>query len=413
MAWVKAKCIKHFLPLALLTAITLALVWPDPGTEIGSWKVGSFKVVQTFNVCTIFFVSGMSLKTQEIKEALRAYPAMIYGFVAILGLTPLVGFLPLEIPFQPKEFRVGLAIFCCVPTTLTSGVTLATQAKANTVLALMLTVGTNLLGIVTVPFMMGLVLNGADVSLDALDLLFKLGLTIFLPLAVGKVFRDSVAAVPPFMMANKVLMGFVNNGSLAFVVFQVASRSADSITSVPADRIFPVIAAGVCLHGIYFAFNGVVTEGLQRAGLISWKERKAVWLLTSQKTLPVSMTILTYLSEEDVGNHGLIAVPMIVGHLSQLFIDAYIAGKWAEMDEKANKSASQSAPKPVDDVQMKKSELFDNPNFDTDTLNGDDADFDANAAKFDTNAAAISAAFNTNAAKYEANPVPASNAEVV
>jgi sodium/bile acid cotransporter 7 len=48
------------------------------------------------------------------------------------------------------------------------------------------------------------------------------------------------------------------------------------------------------------------------------------------------MTILTYLSEEDVGNHGLIAIPMIVSHLSQLFIDAYIAGKWAEMDEKAN-----------------------------------------------------------------------------
>jgi sodium/bile acid cotransporter 7 len=105
-------------------------------------------------------------------------------------------------------------------------------------LALMLTVGTNLLGIVTVPFMMGLVLNGADVSLDALDLLFKLGLTIFIPLAVGKVLRDSVAAVPLFMTANKVLMGFVNNGSLAFVVFQEASRSADSITSLPADRYF-------------------------------------------------------------------------------------------------------------------------------------------------------------------------------
>ena len=102
----------------------------------------------------------------------------------------------------------------------------------------MLTVGTNLLGIVTMPFMLGLVLNGANVSLDALDLLFPLGLTIFLPLAVGKVFRDSVAAVPLFMRANKVLMGIVNNGSLAFVVFQVASRSADSITGVPADRYF-------------------------------------------------------------------------------------------------------------------------------------------------------------------------------
>jgi hypothetical protein len=43
----------------------------------------------------------------------------------------------------------------------------------------------------------------------------------------------------------------------------------------------------------------------------------------------------------------------------------------------------------VDDVQMKKSEVFDNPNFDTDTLNGEDADFDANIAKFDTNICGI------------------------
>ena len=43
------------------------------------------------------------------------------------------------------------------------------------------------------------------------------------------------------------------------------------------------------------------------------------------------MTILTYLSEDDVGDHGLVAIPMIIGHMSQLFIDSYISLKWAEM----------------------------------------------------------------------------------
>eukprot|EP00976_Prorocentrum_cordatum_P040646 825210-Prorocentrum_minimum.AAC.1 len=51
-------------------------------------------------------------------------------------------------------------------------------------------------------------------------------------------------------------------------------------------RIFPIIGAGIVLHAIYFTFNGAVTEGMQRGGLMEWKERKAVWLLTSQKTLP-------------------------------------------------------------------------------------------------------------------------------
>lgn len=53
--------------------------------------------------------------------------------------------------------------------------------------------------------------------------------------------------------------------------------------------------------------------------------------------LQVAMTVLTYLSEDDVGNHGLVAIPMIVGHMSQLFIDSYISGKWAEAADKEAK----------------------------------------------------------------------------
>lgn len=99
------------------------------------------------------------------------------------------------------------------------------QAKGNTALALLLTVGSNLLGsnphspsschdrstasaaapsptgltraryacgphtgVATVPFMLKLVLSsGGNVKLDAIALLIKLALTILAPLAIGKV----------------------------------------------------------------------------------------------------------------------------------------------------------------------------------------------------------------------------------
>lgn len=51
--------------------------------------------------------------------------------------------------------------------------------------------------------------------------------------------------------------------------------------------IFPILAGGIMVHFVFLAFNGLVTEGLSRVGLMPWKERKAVWMLTSQKTLPV------------------------------------------------------------------------------------------------------------------------------
>ena len=41
-----------------------------------------------------------------------------------------------------------------------------------------------------------------------------------------------------------------------------------------------------------------------------------------------------------MGGHGLIAIPCIVGHVSQLFIDAFIAGKWAAASAKALDAAA-------------------------------------------------------------------------
>jgi sodium/bile acid cotransporter 7 len=113
-------------------------------------------------------------------------------------------------------------------------------------------------------------------------------------------FRELWDKVPPFCTRNKVTLGIVNNGSLVLIVWQTCSNSADDILDQSFERILPVVAGGVLLHFVFFAFNGVVTEGLSRAQLMPWKERKAVWLLTSQKTLPVAMTVLTYLAEDEV-----------------------------------------------------------------------------------------------------------------
>lgn len=84
-------------------------------------------MIPTIHLCTIFIVSGLTLNTKEAVEALKAPKALIYGLVAILGITPLLGFVMLKIPFSEAAFSTGLAIFCTVPTTLSSGVALVTS----------------------------------------------------------------------------------------------------------------------------------------------------------------------------------------------------------------------------------------------------------------------------------------------
>lgn len=64
-------------------------------------------------------------------HCLLAFPAMCaaaagaiaYGLASILLLTPLLGLAAVQLPLQPPALAVGLGVFCCMPTALSSGVT--------------------------------------------------------------------------------------------------------------------------------------------------------------------------------------------------------------------------------------------------------------------------------------------------
>lgn len=55
----------------------------------------------------MFFISGLVLKTDELKAALRHRLGVIYGFIAVLGITPCLGFAYREIPLTPSAFAAG------------------------------------------------------------------------------------------------------------------------------------------------------------------------------------------------------------------------------------------------------------------------------------------------------------------
>ena len=309
---------RQFLPIGLLAVAAVGFFFPRPGLYMAELPT------QYVAVSIIFLLSGLMLKTDEVHAALVAWKAMSWGCVSILFATPFLGAaIAFQLPMEPA-FQFGLALFCCMPTTLTSGVALTAQARGNVALALLLTVLTNTAGIFTVPFVLAHLLSSlGQVELSAGDLFAKLCLSMLLPLGIGKYLRRFAVA---WIDAQRARLSLASNAALISIPWMKFSESSGQLAEVEPVSLLVLVVSGLAIHALYLLLNGGVCVLLQ----LEAAARRAVVLMTSQKTLPVAMTVLAFLPDSAVSPElkGLIAIPCIVFHLGQIFTDAVIATRW-------------------------------------------------------------------------------------
>lgn len=313
---------RQMLPVGLITVAFIGLAWPAPGRYMGGLPT------QYVAVSIIFICSGLVLRTADIRAAFSAWPATLWGCVAILFVTPVLGvLLAFKVPIDPS-FQLGLALFCCMPTTLSSGIALTNQARGNVAQALMLTLLSNLVGIFTVPFVLSLLLGAlGNVELSARDLLAKLCLTILLPLSVGWYLRRFAVA---WIDRNRAHITMASNLALISVPWMKFSESSERLAQAALSNLGVLILAGLAIHVLFLVLN----DGASRLFRFALPVRKAVVILASQKTLPVAMTVLAVIPNEVLSPEvkGLVAIPCITFHLGQIFIDAIVATRWSASD---------------------------------------------------------------------------------
>ena len=143
-----AFVLKNFLLCGLSLAVVLALAVPSWGTAAAELSLPLFGKLSNPCVVVIFVITGLTLKSDAIVQAFGAWHAVLYSVIAILFLTPTAALLPQQLPAAvlPRTFQLGFLLFCCMPTTINSGVALVAASKGSSVLALLLTVASNLLG---------------------------------------------------------------------------------------------------------------------------------------------------------------------------------------------------------------------------------------------------------------------------
>ena len=112
---------------------------------------------------------------------------------------------------------------------------------------------------------------------------------------------------------------------LAFMKISQAS-DAGSLDKVSAVNIVLFICWSWTVHSVYLILNGLASFVL-RLGV---EEAKCIVILASQKSVAIGIAIVGYLPAE-FGDQGLMAIPLVLSHLSMILFDACVISIWLKI----------------------------------------------------------------------------------
>lgn len=306
---------KLFLPVGLVIAIVTALVIPEAGIFLK--KIGAVPVF----IIIIFLLNGWHLKLRESNLNRSFFYTFIAAIVISLGIGPFMGMAVVEIFNIGMLTAVGIIIMSSVPVTLSSATVVTEVSGGNSIWALFMTVGLNIVGIFTVPFMVKLGLEDTEgIDISAGKLLLKLLLLVLLPFMVGYILKKATKG------GSHVILRYVPSVCVILTVYAACAASRDTLINLaPAE--YPLILGAVFgIHAILF----VIAYGYGCIVKLPGPEKKALSFVSSQKTLPIALSVISVLP----GDTGAAVVPCLLFHFVQLLIDSFVAAHMSHRDEK-------------------------------------------------------------------------------
>ena len=110
------------------------------------------------------------------------------------------------------------------------------------------------------------------------------------------------------------------------------SESTHHLVAIDQETIALVAAAAFALHLTLLIGNHIIAAFLGLGGRGARRTRRALLLATSQKTLPVSVAVLTQLGNT-LGEPGLVLLPCIFFHLIQIVFGSFLVAVWRGVDD--------------------------------------------------------------------------------
>jgi solute carrier family 10 (sodium/bile acid cotransporter), member 7 len=267
-------------------------------------------------IAVIFFLSGLILRSEEIRSGLGDVKGTVAAMSVIVLLAPFAGWVVNLLPLTPG-LRIGLFLVAVMPTTLTTGMVMTGAAGGNMAHALLITILSNALGVLTVPvslsLLMGLGKEMEMVPIDRSALMMQIALLVMVPLVLGMAAKKKGDAFGP---ALRRAVPVINQCLVLAILWMALSEARSTVVGGGAQSAISVLLLSFVYHALLVA----AAFGLSRILDLGAGRRESVVFMGGQKTLPLSILIQTTLFPQ----HGLALAFCIVHHFVHLIMDGYL-----------------------------------------------------------------------------------------
>ena len=309
----------HLLPdrfiLWLLATVALALLLPVAGLAANA--VDALTLAAIF---ALFFLHGVRLPREALLSGVTDWRLHLAILALTFALFPLLGLaLSRALPgLLSPELWTGILFLCALPSTVQSSIAYTSIARGNVAGAVAAAAYSNLLGVFLTPLLAWLMLQAqsGSISWGGVARIFAL---LFLPFVLGHALRPWLLG---FVASRPALTTTVDKGTILLAVY--GAFSAATVAGVwrrlpPADLAW---LSALLLVLLVLVLGAAVLVG--RFGRFPRPSRAAILFCGPVKSLVAGAPMARLLFPAAAA--GLIILPIMIFHILQLVVSAWIAG---------------------------------------------------------------------------------------
>jgi predicted Na+-dependent transporter len=307
---------RNLLLLLIVGAIALAIYLPVPDSWMEAFDVNAVLVA------SIFISQGLKMDLSQAHRA-RSYLKLI-GVAALVAIVayPLLAFVVVKVFGLSADHKVGFMLMASFPNSLEAAMAMSASAGGDPLTAVILLTALNIIGLASIPLNLSIWL-GAETPVSEWEVLHKLIVYLFAPIAVGQTLRKLFPSLPRRM---RHVSHYLPMLCITLLVYMSCSKESELLSKLQLEDLLHVVAPSVLLHVVMLGMAFVAASHWLR---LEDKSRRSFVLITSEKPMSLSVALWA-VSYAD--HHPLAIFPIVVFYVGQIVVDSFIVSRMVARD---------------------------------------------------------------------------------